>query len=96
MQDDRLGLKNSGPKKTMLQDVLDEIHLPSDVGAINFKVASGFDNMTAEQWRTFSTVVAPVWLKTVLNKLERDHHVVIEQEVRSMYLKVRVHLKSYV
>jgi hypothetical protein len=52
--------------------------------------------MTAEQWRTFSTVVAPVWLKTVLNKLERDHHVVIEQEVRSMYLKVRVHLKSYV
>ncbi|CAG8568750.1 29327_t:CDS:2, partial [Racocetra persica] len=37
-----------------IQDQIDATPLPVDIGHINFKITSGFDALTADQWKTWS------------------------------------------
>ena len=59
-----------------VQQFIDKIHLPSDVGRIPLKIASGFAGFTADQWITIYSIPA---LFTILptEQLECWRHFVL-------------------
>ena len=49
-----------------LQEMVDAISFPSDIGRIPYKIASGFSGFTADQWRTWIVILSPIILKEIL------------------------------
>ena len=49
-----------------LQEMVDSFSFPNDIGRIPYKIASGFSDFTADQWRTWIVILSPVILKEIL------------------------------
>ena len=49
-----------------VQERIDSIHVPSSIGRIPRKIASNFASLTADQWRSWTTVFSPVCLRDLL------------------------------
>ena len=49
-----------------IQEVVDSIEVPSNIGRIPSKIASGFANFTADQWKNWILVYSLVALKNRL------------------------------
>ena len=62
-----------------VQQFIDKIHLPSDVGRIPLKIASGFAGFTADQFKTWITIYSIPALFTILpiEQLECWRHFVL-------------------
>ena len=53
-----------------VQERIDSIRVPSSIGRIPSKIASNFVSLTADQWRSWTTIFSPVALRDLLPK---DH-----------------------
>lgn len=49
-----------------IQQQVDAINLPAGIGRVPGKIAAGFSNFTAEQWKTWTVVLSRYVLKEVL------------------------------
>ena len=54
-----------------IQKVIDSIPIPSDIGRIPHKIASGFAGFTADQWKTWVLVYSTCALSDVLEEEDR-------------------------
>ena len=73
---DRAWLNSEPPRITKsqieeIQKAIDATPLPSDMGRIPLKVASGFASFTADQWRTWTLVYSTLTLRNVLGEEDR-------------------------
>jgi len=73
---DRAWLNSEPPRITRsqiqeIQKTIDATPLPSDMGRIPLKVASGFSSFTSDQWRTWTLVYSTLTLRDVLDEEDR-------------------------
>ena len=54
-----------------IQQEVDAINLPAGIGRIPGKIEAGLANFTAEQWKTWTTVLSPYVLK---EHLPQEHY----------------------
>lgn len=57
----------SGSDFDNIQSQTDSITLPANIGRIPGKIAAGFSDFTAEQWKTWTTVLSPFVLHGLLS-----------------------------
>jgi hypothetical protein len=50
-----------------IQKTVDAVIVPSDIGRLPRKLASGFDGLTADEWRNWITVFSPIILRQLLS-----------------------------
>ncbi|CAG8793801.1 4696_t:CDS:1, partial [Racocetra persica] len=63
----KLGIK----QLRKIQNRIDSTPLPVDMGYINFKIASGFDTLTADQWKIWVLVYSIYVLYQFLDEADR-------------------------
>ncbi len=67
----QLGLLKQDQLK-MIQDHIDEIIAPPDIGRIPNKIEAGSSGMTADQWKNWTLIYSPYILSTILPKAHYD------------------------
>ena len=56
-----------------IQDQIDDINPPPNIGRIPHKIAAGFAGFTAEQWMLWTTLYSPLILGGVLSQVQYTH-----------------------
>ena len=56
-----------------MQSIIDGVVIPTDMGRIPRKIASGFDSFTADEWRNWVTVFSPLVLRQRLTDEQWEH-----------------------
>ncbi|CAG8832117.1 10546_t:CDS:1, partial [Racocetra persica] len=54
-----------------IQNLIDATPLPVDMGRINFKITSGFDALTADQWKTWVLIYSTYVLHKFLDEADQ-------------------------
>ena len=88
---DRGFLNNSAFEK--IQEEIDSIIPPSNIGRIPSKISAGFAGFTAEQWMHWTTLYSPIALRKYL-PLEHYTHWCLYSKACSLMCRTYIHLRE--